>query len=155
MKALLKERQRSKFSVNSARASLRTMRVVHFAFLFTVVLYLWVPSMLKASPPKESPKVLAMAMGAVSLTSIGAVLFFQAQRVRPSAERLQLNPDDRQAAAEWRTGLMLCFVFSETAALLGLASRILGVSWSIAGIFYGVGALMLMLCTPKLELLPG
>lgn len=65
-----------------------------------------------------------------------------------------MNPDDNQSAIQWRTGLILCFVFSETLVLFGLASRILGVPWKIAGMFYAAGAVMLLLSTPRLELLP-
>lgn len=50
--------------------------------------------------------------------------------------------------------MILSFVFSETIILFGLALRILGVPWKLAGLFYAVGTLLLLACTPKLDLLP-
>jgi hypothetical protein len=130
------------------------MRVIHLCFLFTVILYLWVPSMIGHENAKQLPVVLLAVFGMLALTSVGASSFFQAKLARPAAQQLQQDADDKQAAGRWRAGMILSFVFSETVILSGLMMRILGVPWSIAGIFYVVGALLLVWCTPKLELLP-
>lgn len=140
--------------MNAAQATQKYMRVLHIVFLLTVVLYLWVPWMLVGGQATESPFVVVLVLGMVALTSVAAVLFFQARRVRPAAEQLRLRPDDAQAAARWRTGLILCFAFSETIVLFGLALRLLGAPWKFSGVFYAVGALLLLACRPKLELLP-
>ena len=140
--------------MNAARVSLRLMRIIHLCFLFTVILYAWLPSMIVHGKPQEFPLILLSVFGMLSVTSLGATLFFQAKLVRPAAERLRQNVNDPQAAMRWRGGLILSFVFSETVILSGFLMRIMGVPWTIAGIFYAVGALLLVACTPKLELLP-
>jgi len=130
------------------------MRIIHLCFLLTVVLYLWVPSMLAHGQASEAPVVFVAVFGLLAVTSAGASLFFQARLVRLAAEQLQRDPNDKGATARWRAGVILSFVFGETVILCGLILRILGVPWSIAGIFYAVGGLLLIWFTPKLELLP-
>ena len=138
--------------MNAAQASLKSMRIIHLCFLFTVILYVWLPSMIKQEDAKP-PMILVAVFGMLALTSVGASAFFQSKLVRPAAQQLQQDADDKQAAGRWRSGMILSFAFSETVILSGLVMRILGVPWSIAGIFYAVGALLLVWCTPKLELL--
>jgi hypothetical protein len=140
--------------VNAAQVSLKSMRVIHLCFLLTVVVYVWVPSMIIHEKSKEFPVVFVVIFGVISLTSTAATLFFLSKLVRPAAEQLRQDGNDKQAAGRWRAGLILSFAFSETVILFGLALRILNAPWAIAGIFYGVGALLLLACTPKLELLP-
>jgi hypothetical protein len=140
--------------MNAAQSSLKSIRIIRIGFLLTVVLYLWVPTLIAHEPTKESPFVFVLVFAMLSLTSVGAALFFQARLVRPAAEQLKANSDDQQAAARWRTGLILCFVFSESVVLSGLGMRFLGAPWEIAGLFYAVGALLLLACTPKLDRFP-
>ena len=140
--------------MNAALVSLKSMRIIHFAFLFTVILYVWVPSMMVHKKSTEFSVLFLAIFGMLSLTSAGAALFFQTKLVKPAAEQLRQNANDTQAAGRWRAGSIVCLVFSETIVLSGLVLRILGVRWTIAGIFYVVGGLLLILCTPKLELLP-
>ena len=140
--------------VNAAQISLKSMRIIHLCFLLTVVLYLWVPSMMAHGQRSEVPVLFVAIFGMLAVTSVAASLFFQSKLVRPAAEQLQRDPNDKGATARWRAGVILSLVFGETVILCGLIMRILGVPWSIAGIFYGVGALLLIWFKPKLELLP-
>ena len=139
--------------MNTAETALRTMRILHGVFLFTVVLYVAAPWM-AVTQSKELPMIVAAVMGVVASTWVAAVFFFYSQKVRPWAARLQSNPGDKQAAGQWRAGLILCFAFSETIVLFGLALKLLGAPWKLAAIFYAVGTLLLIWCAPKLELLP-
>ncbi|HVM74196.1 MAG TPA: hypothetical protein VMT75_01055 [Candidatus Saccharimonadales bacterium] len=140
--------------MNAAQVSLKSMRIIHLCFVFTVILYLWLPTLIAHKNAEQLPAAFLGVFGIVALTSVGASAFFQAKLVRPAAEQLQRDANDRQAAGRWRAGLVLAFVFSETVILSGFVMRILGVPWSIAGIFYAVGALLLLWCAPKLDLLP-
>lgn len=140
--------------MNAAQMSLKSIRIIHLVFLLTVALYAWLPSRIVNGEAKESPLFFVVAFLMVSLTSLAAVLFFQAKMARPASDQLRLHPDDVRTAGRWRAGMILSFVFSETIILFGLALRILGVPWKLAGLFYAVGTLLLLACTPKLDLLP-
>jgi hypothetical protein len=50
--------------------------------------------------------------------------------------------------------VILSLVFCESVILFGLALRVLGAGWNVAGVFYAVGIVLMLLWTPKLDLPP-
>ena len=140
--------------MNAAHANLKYMRVLHVVFLFTIAFYVWIPFQVAPKRQMESPLVIVAALALWSLAIAGLILFFYARRVAPARERLESHPDDKRAAENWKSALTLCIVCCESIVVFGFALRMLGVAWKISAPFYAVGALLLLACTPKLELPP-
>jgi hypothetical protein len=140
--------------MNNAQKNLRIARIAHIAFCFSAILYILVPLLVIRVPQGPAPREIVFALGVVAFASLGAALFFRARLVQPSSEKLVVSPDDAGAAKQWRAGVILSLVFCESVILFGLALRVLGAGWNVAGVFYAVGIVLMLLWTPKLDLPP-
>jgi len=140
--------------MNAAQKALRASRILHLCFLIAAVVYMLVPFLIVSNASVDAPIVVAACLGLVAMSTIGIGLFFRGRNLNPAAERLRTNPDDTTAAGQWRGGVVLSLACAESVVLFGLALRMLGGAWSVAGGFYVVGILLLLAWTPKLELLP-
>jgi hypothetical protein len=140
--------------MNNAQKALKMGKIVHAAFLLAALLYVWLPSTVLHIEPRDVPNVFVVALGFVMLTSVGLAVFFRSRDVGPASEKLRENPDDASAAAAWRRGVLLSLTFCISIVLLGLALRILGAAWNVAGVFYAVGILLMLVWTPRLDLPP-
>jgi F0F1-type ATP synthase membrane subunit c/vacuolar-type H+-ATPase subunit K len=137
-----------------AERNLRSLRIIHIAFLFAAIAYLVVPFV--ATPKNQQPPPPAVVLGfAVLAFSMWAGAFLvRARLVQPASEVLRNNPEDAAAAGRWRMGVILSLVFCESVVLFGLALRFIGASWNVCGVFYGVGIFFLLAWIPRLELPP-
>lgn len=144
--------------MNIAQTTLRRMRIIHGVFLLAAILYIWVPFVAVhnngRTVTREFVATFSLALGVMVLCIIGLAAYFRSRYVHPSSEKLRDNPDDAEAAGNWRKGIVLSLVFCESIVLYGLVMRILGVGWNISGIFYAVGILLMLVWTPRLELPP-
>jgi hypothetical protein len=137
--------------MTKARKALQSARVIHIAFLIAAILYVWVPQLVSVSQ-KEVPLTMVACLAVVAFSTMGIALFLRTRTVQPAAERLEENPDDGDAAKRWLQGSLFALASCETVILFGLALRMLGAGWSICGVFYAVGFLVLLALTPKLDL---
>ena len=132
----------------------RRIQLVHFAFIGTWLLFLL---MFKFLPPIQAslPLYVPAAMGFACLTDVTIGFVRRASHIAQATEILRNDPENRAGLAKWRVANIVSFAFAETATLFGFILRLLGTSWNIAGIFYGIGLLLLILWTPrKIEALP-
>jgi uncharacterized protein YhhL (DUF1145 family) len=137
----------------NSKMALRSLRILHGAFLATMFLYVVVLNIIQ--PVGKSVSIeLVIALGALAAADLNAALFFRSRKLKPAEEKVRMRPDDVAAVNEWRTWNITCFVFAETIALFGFVAKILGAEWKIAGPFFAVAALLLLLWTPRLEV-PG
>lgn len=97
---------------------------------------------------------MIVVFGVIALSTWMAGFFIRIRMVKPAEEALRSNPEDGAAAARWRMGVVLSLTFCETVLLFGFALKILGASWNVCGVFYGVGIFFLLLWAPRLELPP-
>ena len=137
--------------------TLRQVRILHAVFVATWFMFLYVanfvlpPSSLAATLPSFFPLVVAV----VVISEIGMALFLRARFIGSAEMMLRVNSEDRAAIAKWRTGNLFSFCIAETVTLFGLIQKVLGFDWKVAGIFFGVGLLLLILWTPrKLQAMP-
>src|SRR5690242_2486967 len=124
----------------TAQKSVKTVRIIHIAFLGAAIAYLFLA--LVYSPPvghSSPPRVVPLAMGIVSLSALGVAMFYRSRMVQPASEQLRNNPEDGIAIGRWRAGVILSLAFCESVVLLGLLLKLIGISWSVCGIFYAVG----------------
>ena len=137
--------------VNPLKNSLTQVRVVHAAFVTTWFLFLLVIH-LTAPVQQHVSLTVVQAVALVALTDIGLALYFRSQYMGRSAEALREQPGDTAGLARWRTGNIVSFTFAETITLCGLALKFLGADWRIAGPFFAVGLVLLLLWFPRLDI---
>jgi hypothetical protein len=136
--------------MNKMEATLRWARKLHAVFLVTIPLYVFATILLHFQEQPISPLVFA-AIALASLWDIALAMLFRSRKITPAVEVLKKNPDDDEALALWRGGVVLSFAFCETLVLFGLLLKFLGASWNVAGIFYAVGLLLMLAWTPRLD----
>lgn len=137
-----------------AQKTLRVVRIIHLAMLFAAFAYVAVPLMVAPVQAQPPDLVFVLALGVVAFSALGAAVFIRARLAKPASERLQVNPEDKAAAAQWQRGVILSFVFCESVAIFGCVMRLVGAPWNISGIFYAGGILVLLAWTPRLEVPP-
>jgi hypothetical protein len=129
---------------------LRSLRILHLAFLAATGLYLAVLFQIR---PQEKPldPVFVSALGAASFSVIGVGFFLRARMVTESASRLSANAQDTVSLNRWRVGMLISFTCAESVVLFGFVLKILGAAWNVAGIFFVVGILLLIAWAPRLD----
>ena len=128
--------------------TLRTLRILQGIFIVTVFLYLYAMSIVPHQPANIAP---AMFWGFVAI-AFGALVagqFVRKQMVGGALERLRIHPDDRAALGNWRKGVILACVLTETIALFGFALRFLGADWAHVAPFFVVAVGTLLLTFPQ------
>jgi F0F1-type ATP synthase membrane subunit c/vacuolar-type H+-ATPase subunit K len=141
-------------AMTQGEKALRWGRILHAAFLLASIAYVLLPVALIKTQTSDVDSVFVAAISVIAIATLIAAAFFRRRTLAPAAEALGTNPDDAEAAARWRRGLILSFVFCETAILFGLMLRVMGTSWNICGPFYIAGILLLLAWTPKLNMPP-
>lgn len=74
------------------------------------------------------------------------------KRVGAPMEVLRCEPENGVALAQWRGGNIFSFAQAETVTLFGVALKFLGASWSVAGIFFLLELVLMLLWTPRLDI---
>jgi hypothetical protein len=131
---------------------LRRVRLLHALFCVTIPLYLVLISL--APPLVERPvaPMIPLVIAGISATDVWIASRLRARLIPPSIDALEKDPEDRMALQNWRKGCIISFTHAMTLALFGLVIKFLGESWVIAGPFFGVAVLLLMIWRPKLEI---
>jgi hypothetical protein len=133
-----------------AESALRSVRIIHLAFLVAAALYIAVLFQIRPLERSVDP-IFVYALAFTCLSVIGVGFFLRARMVTEPAARLTANPQDTVALKQWRSGVITSFTFAESVVLFGFVLKFLGASWNIAGIFFVVGILLLVAWTPKLD----
>ncbi len=136
--------------MNSAKASLVQMRLLHIVFIGTQFLFMFMLTFVRPVGPAVQPAVV-FAIGVAALADCGIALFFRRIKVKAPQERLRIQPDDVAALIEWRAGNILSFAFAEVCGLFGFVVKLLGAEWKVAGPFFALAILLLLLWTPRLD----
>ncbi len=137
-----------------AQKTLRVARIIHLALLFAAIAYVVIPVMVAPTVSQAPDPMFVLAFGLVALSALGAGLFIRARLMKPAAEKLAADPDDKAAAAQWQRGVVLSLVFCETVPIFGCLTRLIGAPWNVSAIFYAAGIFILLTWTPRLELSP-
>lgn len=137
-----------------AQKTLRITRIIHLALLFAAVAYIAIPMMVAPAITQSPDTVFVLVLSIVALSAIGAGVFIRARLMKPAVEKLEANPEDKTAAAQWQRGVVLSLVFCETVAIFGCVTRLIGTPWNVSAIFYAVGIFILLAWRPRLELPP-
>ena len=132
----------------------RAIRIVHFAFIwawFLLLVALKFIGQTQATPAPYLPAILVV----VSVTDAAIGYFRRSKYLADAAKAFQIDPESPAGLRNWRVANVLSFVFAQTISLFGFVLKFLGSSWNIAGIFFGVGLLLLIIWTPrKIQVMP-
>ena len=140
--------------MTAAQKSLQSARIFHIALLAAAIAYIALPLAITFDLRQNLGSALPLALGFTCVAILGVALYFRKYRITPAEGILRNTPDDNSAALKWRSGVIISLVFCECIVMYGLLLRILGVSWSVCGIFYAVGIFFMLAWWPRLELPP-
>jgi len=131
------------------------LRLVHVAFFVSWFLFIFVIETAQPTRIANASMIIPAALGLIGFSEIGVGFFLRSKFIREAETVLRTEPENQAAKLKWRTGNFLSFCFAETITLFGVVLKFLGFGWNIAGIFFAVGMLLLILWTPrKSEALP-
>jgi hypothetical protein len=136
--------------VNQVREALRWARTLRGVFLLTIPLFIYALTLVPKAERSVSPTIVA-ALAVLSATDVMVAAVLRARNITPAIEALRTNPDDTLALGKWRSGIVSSFTHAETVALFGVLLKFLGASWTVAGPFFAVAVLLLVIWRPKLE----
>jgi hypothetical protein len=135
----------------SREQTITAVRILHFAFLATIFLFIL---FLHFAAPTEAAISLSI-VAAIACAALADIAFGVTNRRKYMDTVLlvlTVESDEAKALRLWRVANIISFVHAETVALLGFALKVLGANWKIAGPFFTIGFLLLLLWTPRLEL---
>ncbi|MGE5110066.1 MAG: hypothetical protein ACM3JB_04340 [Acidobacteriaceae bacterium] len=126
------------------KSSLRQIRMIHFAMIVGMALYLYVLYILKGNSTHSQPADPGMSgvMVAIGIVDIAVILFVRRFMLDKAVAALRLSPADQAAILRWRTamiltsaGLMSVFLFGWMLCFLGTPLTWTYILlWSIAAI---------------------
>jgi hypothetical protein len=134
-----------------AETTVRIIRILHGAFLGSVVMLAAVGEFLQVESTADAASVrvlqFALLPGVLGLFGVG--FFMRRKRVDASEEILMRDRNDAQALQQWHTGNLVSFVCGESIALFGFVLRFLSGSFWDAAPFFGVAFFLLLVWYPR------
>lgn len=112
--------------VQTLAESVRQIRMVHVALLFSILLYLLVGERFLQHAVGSPSKALLMSFYLDGLVAVTAGFLIRQRKLAAAAEALQRKAEDPIAIGWWRFGNILGSVMAESVALLGFVWRLLG-----------------------------
>jgi len=95
--------------------------------------------------------MILYVLAAVAVTDVMVGIAVRKKRVDAPMEVLRREPENGGALTQWRAGNIFSFAQAETVTLFGVALKFLGANWSVAGIFFFLGLVLMLLWTPRLD----
>ena len=128
----------------------KELRLLHFAFVLTWFLFILCIQVVKPQARTVQPMVF-YALAVVVITDVAVGVALRKKRVDAPMEVLRREPENARALTQWRVGNIFLFAQAETVTLFGVALKFLGANWSVAGIFFFLGLVLMLLWTPRLD----
>jgi len=125
----------------------RTLQILRIAFLTAILLCVY---MSRTLPTAATPNwIIFYGISALALGEVGAMLVFRRIFILRSEEILSAQPQDTKALARWRTGYICMYSFALAIAIYGLLLHFLGFGFAQVAPFFCVGAILILLLTPR------
>lgn len=129
-------------------ASLKQLRILQFAMLGAVVLYVVIGEVVPHTVHPINP-VVFQALALLAASMVVALFVLRRLTVRRAEPALSGPSIDSTALMRWRTGVILTLALSEAVALYGFVLRILGFSLSEVAPFYVAGFTLMLFLGPR------
>jgi len=132
----------------SMDASLKQLRIMQFAMMSAVALYIVVGEVVPHSVHPINP-VLFQALALLAASTVFVLFFLRRLTVRRAEPALAGPSVDNTTLARWRTGIILTLALSEAIALYGFVLRMIGFSLSAVAPFYVAGFTLMLFLGPR------
>lgn len=134
--------------MQSWKASLTSLRIIHACFLASIPLYAVIGEVAGPKQPGEFALV-RLVFFIASVTGVLVGIQFRVRLLRAAQETLHHEPENPVALQQWMTGQILSFAVAEAVAVCGLALRFLGGSLFESVPFYVVPFGLLLAWMPR------
>jgi hypothetical protein len=131
----------------SIETSLRQLRIIHAAMLFSIVLYAFIS--LRAPARPVPPPTVLYAFMFVTLADVGLILVLRNKLLASSGPLSSGQSDDSLVIARWRSACIITWALCESIALFGLVLRYMGFAMTQAMIFFVAGFVLMALFAPR------
>src|SRR5579863_6421699 len=127
--------------------ALKTLRVVQWLMLASIVLYGIVGKVL--GPARPVDPTVNYLFSTLAVAVIGAIFVVRRTLVLRAAASLATHPDDSVSLSHWRTGYIATYALCEALALFGLVLRVMGCNFQQSLPFYIGGFVLLFFFKPE------
>lgn len=122
--------------------TLKTLRAVQWALLFSILLYALVGEL--AGPPvRGADPTLSYIFSTLAVGIVGTIFVVRRTLVQRAAEILATRPDDNLSLDHWKSGYLTTYALCEALAIFGLVLRFRGSQMEQSLLFY-VGGFVLI-----------
>jgi hypothetical protein len=133
-------------AVVTKEQALRSMRVMWFAFIVSVVLYLYIGTTLSLKPTSTASMTLFAAPAALDFLSF---LWFRFKRYVPALRELRSRLNDVGTIRRYMTYWIILVAMAEAEALFGLACWMVNGKFMPCLPFFVLGSLLLLWLWPR------
>jgi hypothetical protein len=130
------------------RGTIRTLRLVQWAMLGSILLYAVVGEVLGFRGRAVDPS-LSYFFTTAGVALVGVIFVVRRTLVLRSAESLASHPDDSLTLSHWRSGYIATYALCEALALFGLILRFMGCNLQQSLPFYLGGFVLLFFFGPQ------
>jgi hypothetical protein len=127
--------------------SLKTLRVVQWSLLVSILLYVAVGEMLGPKGHRVEP-ALSYVFSSLAVGIVGTIFVVRRTLVSRAESELAVHPDDSVSLNHWRTGYITTYALCEALALFGLVLRFRGSELQQSVLFYIGGFVLLFFFRP-------
>jgi len=128
--------------------ALKTLRVVQWLLLVSILLYAVVGEVVAVGSRSANPK-LDYLFTTTAVAVVGVIFLVRRTLVLRVEEILAAHPEDSLSLSHWRTGYIATYVLCESLALFGLVLRFLGGDFQQSLPFYIGGFTLLLFFRPR------
>lgn len=130
------------------RGTLRTLKLVQWTMLGSIVLYAVVGEVL-GSPVRTADLSLNYVFTTASVAIVGLIFVVRRTLVLRAAENLAAHPDDSLTLNHWRSGYLATYALCEALALFGFVLRFTGFTFQHSLPYYISGFVLLSFFGPR------
>jgi hypothetical protein len=131
----------------SVETSVRQLRIIHAAMLFSIVLYAFISSRAPLRP--TPPPVVLYVIAGVCVANLGVILVLRNKLLANRGPVPAVQADSNVAIARWRSACIITWALCESIALFGLVLRYMGFAMTQAMIFFVAGFVLMALFAPR------
>ena len=138
----------SREDASSMNRVLKTLRVVQWSMLASILLYAALGQVLGRGVRAVDPAV-SYLFSTLAVAIVGIIFVVRRTLVMRAADSLATRPDDGISLEHWRTGYLATYALCEALALFGLVLRFLGSGFQQSALFYIGGFALLFFFGPR------
>ena len=127
--------------------AVRTVRILQFAFVGTVVLYVVIGERFARVMAPNIAVYYGISVASISV--IGAIFVVRRTLLANAEDLVRMKPQDVVALGRWRAGYIVTYALCESIGVFGLVLRFLGFPLSQTWSFYLGAVVLLLLFGPR------